>query len=154
MRAALGASSILLAALAIGCGSSGPNNDHDALEKLWKDYFGAIISGDAGDAAKLYASACGDIDTQIGTMLRAFGAVRDDASFEVTGVEIQNNNGTTAETIPTGTITYFDTEQEMTSDAYTPVVKEGGRWKFSNCDILGGGGIFEQPGDQNGGAGQ
>jgi hypothetical protein len=140
----------VLAALAIGCGA-GAKNDHDALEQLWKDYFGAIKSGDAGDAAKLYSSECGDIDAQLETMMKAFDALREDSSFDVMGVEIQNNNGTTAETIPTGTITYFDTQQEMTSDAYTPVVKENGRWKFSNCNVLGGDGFFDQPDNQGGG---
>jgi hypothetical protein len=151
VRAALGASGVLMAALAIGCGTSGPKNDHDALEELWKDYFGAIASGDVGDATRLYSSECGDISGQVEKLMKAFQAVREDSSFDVTGIEVQNNNGTTAETIPTGTITYFGAEQEMTSDAFTPVVKESGRWKFSNCDILGGG--FFEPVD-NGDGGQ
>jgi len=144
VRAALGASGVMLAALAIGCGAT-TRNDHDAIEQLWKDYFGAIESGNVGDAAKLYSSACGDVDGQIETLMNALAPLQEDGSVDVTGVEIQNNNGTEAESIPLGTITFRGTQQEIASDAYTPHVKEDGDWKFSNCDILGGG-FFEQTG--------
>ena len=52
--------------------------------------------------------------------------------------------------MPIGTLTYAGNEQDIASDAFTAVVKEDGRWKFSGCNILGGG-LFAQPTQQDGG---
>lgn len=145
MRAALGASSIVVLAIAAaGCASS-PKNDHDAITQLWKDYFDAIDSGDAAALAKLYPDECGDVGAELRALVTATRPLAENADFEVTDVQLQNLNGSEAESMPIGQVTFQGEPQPIESDAYTKLVKEGGGWKFAECNILGGG-FFDQSG--------
>jgi NADH-quinone oxidoreductase subunit C len=145
-----------LAFAAAGCGSS-PKNDHDAITRLWKDYFGAIESGNAGALGKLYSDQCDNGD-ELKALITVTRSLAETEDFKVTDVELQNLSGEKAESKPIGQEIFRGDARPMESDSFAKLVKEHGRWKFAECDILGGG-FFEQsatptPASGSGGAGQ
>ncbi len=118
-----------------GNGENGDGGDAAAIESLVREFYSAFEDGDANTLAGLFSANCATIGDDLSEALELIGVLG--IEFDVTGVDVRNLEGDTAEAAPQGTASIAGEEGPLGSEAdYSSVVKEDGEWKIADCDFF------------------
>ena len=136
---------LLFGLLVVACGGNGDdggngnggNGDGDtaAIESLVREFYSAFEDGDGNKLASLFSADCANISDTLTGALELIGGLG--IEFDVTGVDVRNLQGDTAEAAPQGTASIAGEEGPLGSEEdYNRVVKEDGAWKIADCDFF------------------
>ena len=118
-----------------GGNGDGGNGDAAAIESMIREFYSAFEDGDANKLASLFSADCADISDTLAEALDLIGGLG--IEFDVTGVDVRNLDGDTAEAAPQGTVSIAGEEEPLGSEEdYNNVVKEDGEWKIADCDFF------------------
>ena len=136
---------LLFGLLVVACGGNGDdggngnggNGDVDtaAIESLVREFYSALEDGDGNTLAGLFSASCANIEDDLTLGLELIGLLG--IEFDLTGVDVRNLQGDTAEAAPQGTASIAGEEGPLGSEEdYNRVVKEDGAWKIADCDFF------------------
>lgn len=138
---------LLFGLLVVACGGNGDdsgngnggngNGDGDtaAIESLVREFYSAFEDGDSNTLAGLFSANCANVEDNLSEALDLAGVLG--IEFDLTGVDVRNLQGDTAEAAPQGTASIAGEEGPLGSEEdYNRVVKEDGAWKIADCDFF------------------
>jgi hypothetical protein len=136
MKLILWAAGILLLGLVLAaCG--GGKSDEEAVEDLARQLTSAIEEQNQAKIAGLFSKDCGDMEEDIRSDFEELQAFGIDIEIDVTGVDIRNLDGDSAEVLPRGTMSFGGEKGPLEEGReYIGVVKEDGEWKIADCDFF------------------
>ena len=129
------------ATMLLACGGGGGGGavvsspDQAALEQLVKDLGAGMESANAGQIIALFSSDCPNLSVAVANGLSAVSSSA--VNVNVTGVDVRNLNGDSAEVRAKGTITVAGVRQPLEDSGYISVKKQNGQWVFSDCSFVG-----------------
>ena len=130
----------MLGLTVVACGSGdggGTASDEAAIEELIREVLSATVDGDAAKLAGLMSEACGDIEKEITTVLEQIERSGIEVQYNLTGADVRNLDGGSAEAAPQGSIITSDGEEPLGDESdYVRMVKEGSGWKVADCDFF------------------
>ena len=136
MKIAVTAVAVLLAGLlTAACGGGG---DKGAIEDLMEGFFQSFQDGDAEQLASLFSADCADMKEAATAAIEELRTVGESVQFDVTGVDIQNLEETSAEVLPLGFVIIDGEKGSLAGEEeeYAQVVKEEGEWKIADCTLF------------------
>ena len=136
---------LLFGLLVVACGGNGDdggngnggngNGDTAAIESLVREFYSAFEDGDGNTLAGLFSANCANVEDSLSEALDLVGVLG--IEFDLTGVDVRNLQGDTAEAAPQGTASIAGEEGPLGSEEdYNRVVKEDGAWKIADCDFF------------------